>query len=242
MKINTESNTYTIVYASIIVVFIAFLLAFVYQIMQPMSKANEQMDKKKQILAALNIRNIKKSEIESVYNKTILCDPIFTQDGEKIASGKNKDQDGFVVELKDITKSQLPIYECMIGKEIKYVIPLSGKGLWGAIWGYLALNEDCKTVFGVYFAHQSETAGLGARITESDFQKEFVNKSIFQDDNYEKIGIQVVKNGKVKNPKFECDGISGATLTSDGLNNMIHDYLGIYKNLLKKISSQDLKK
>lgn len=241
MKINTESNTYTIVYASITVVLIAFLLAFVYQIMQPMSEANEQLDKKKQILAALNIRNVKKAEIESVYNKTILCDPVYTQTGEKIASGKNKDQDGFIIALKDITKSKLPIYVCRIGKEIKYVIPLSGKGLWGAIWGYLALDKDCKTIFGVYFAHQSETAGLGARITESEFQKEFVNKRIFLDDNYEKIGIHVVKSGTVKNPQFECDGISGATLTSDGLNDMIHDYLGLYKNLLKKINSQDLK-
>lgn len=231
MKINTNSNLYTIIYASAVVVIVAFLLAFVSKILQPISDVNEQNDKKKQILAALNIRDLDKSSIESTYRDVVQQDMIIDTDGNILKEGKNKDQDGFLVASKNISEKNLPLYVCKSKDGLKYVIPLVGKGLWGSIWGYMAINEDGETIYGAYFAHESETAGLGARITEESFQKEFQNKRIFNQDN--EIALNIVKKGQIKNPLSECDGISGATLTTNGVNQMLRDYLNMYKKFLK---------
>lgn len=114
--------------------------------------------------------------------------------------------------------------------QTKYVLPLVGKGLWGTIWGYLALNADGKTVYGAYFSHESETAGLGALITEEKFQKEFEGKTVT--DNEGNLVIDVVKFGQVKDNNTQCDGISGATLTTNGVRDMVREYLGKYQAFL----------
>lgn len=176
MKLNTNSNTYTIVYASAVVIVVAFLLAFVSQVLEGPSKANERIDKKKQILSALNIRGLDNEQVEAEYAKVVSADCIIDSKGSVVEDGTDKDQNGFTVDSKDITPDNLPLYICQINGATKYVIPLSGKGLWGSIWGYIALNEDGNTVFGAYFGHQSETAGLGARISDLDFQEQFKGK------------------------------------------------------------------
>ncbi len=234
MAINTNSNTYTIIYASVVVVIVAFLLAFVSKVLEPQSKANERIDKKKQILSSLNIRGLKNGEVEARYEKVIQADQIINSEAKVIADGKQHDKDGFALSMKEIGPNRLPIYVCRIapGNEgLKYVFPLVGKGLWGAIWGYIALNSDLLTVYGVYFSHQSETAGLGARITEAEFQQQFVGKHISKPGS-DKIDLAVVKNGKVQDPSVQCDGITGATLTSDGVSLMLQEGLANYRNFL----------
>ena len=235
MAINTNNNTYTIVYASIVVIVVAFLLAFVSKVLEPQSKANERIDKKKQILASLNIRSLQNSDVEAKYTEIVQYDEVINAHGEVIKNGEKQDQDGFLVELKAIRPDQLPVYICQTEPGIegtKYVIPLVGKGLWGSIWGYIALNNDLRTIYGTYFSHQSETAGLGARITEELFQQEFIGKQISKEGSAQ-IDIKVVKNGKVQDAEVECDGITGATLTSDGVSAMLQDCLSNYKNFLK---------
>ena len=165
---NTNNNTYTIVYASLVVIVVAFLLAFVSKVLEPQSLANERIDKKKQILASLNVRDVPNSDVESKYEELVLQDMIVDVNGQVVAEGNNHDKDGFALSMKEISPEKLPIYVCQVspgedGK--KFVFPLIGKGLWGSIWGYIALNSDLRTVYGTYFSHQSETAGLGARIT-----------------------------------------------------------------------------
>ena len=103
--------------------------------------------------------------------------------------------------------------------------------LWGAIWGYVALNSDKNTVYGVYFSHASETPGLGAEIATEHFQTLFSGKKAV--DNGQ-IVLGVVKNGKVENPECQVDGISGGTITSDGVNLMLKNCLSNYKNFLTK--------
>lgn len=235
MKLNTNSNTYTIVYASIVVIVVAFLLAFASKALQPYSDANERIDKKKQILAALNIRDVANEQIESTYDKVVERDLIVTQQGKEVKAGLKRDKDGFLVKQKDIAPDCLPLYICRVDGQTKYVVPLTGKGLWGAIWGYLSINADGKTVYGAFFSHQSETAGLGARITEKDFQDEFKNKQIWTQDG--NVALSVVKHGGVRNAESECDGISGATLTTDGVNDMLHSGMAHYAKYLSNLTN-----
>ncbi len=230
MKLNTNSNTYTVIYASVVVVIVAFLLAFISSALKAPSEANERIDKKKQILASLNIRNLDNSQVEKTYAQVIKADLIVNDKGGIVSEGQEKDQAGFTVNRKDMNNENLPVFVCQVDSQTKYVLPLVGKGLWGTIWGYLALNADGKTVYGAYFSHESETAGLGALITEEKFQKEFEGKTVT--DNEGNLVIDVVKFGQVKDNNTQCDGISGATLTTNGVRDMVREYLGKYQAFL----------
>lgn len=227
MNINKNSNTYTIVYSIVVVVIVAFLLAFAYKGLEERSNANERIDKKQQILAALNIRNLDKDSVEEVYQHVIVKDEIVDESGKVISESK-----GFDVARKDMTPEKLPFYVCKIDSATKYVIPMVGKGLWGSIWGFIALNEDGNTVYGAYFSHESETAGLGSLIQDQPFQEEFQGKGVYKSDG--KVALNIVKAGNVKDKTVDVDGITGATLTSNGVNAMLQDYLAMYAKTLSE--------
>ena len=230
---NTNSNTYTIVYASVIVIIVAFLLAFVSITLKPTQDKNIELDKKKQILASLNIRDLSTpKEVEDKYNEVIVLDMIITSEGDTVQLGKDKDKAGFLVGNKDINSNNLPIYICNIGGETKYVVPMFGRGLWGGLWGYMAINNDCSTVFGAYFSHQSETAGLGSPIAEQKFQDQFKGKHLFANDDFSNIALTIVKKGQVKVKENEVDGLTGATLTTKGAANMVNSGLQQYIHFL----------
>ncbi len=237
---NTNKNSYTIIYAAVMVVIVAFLLAFVSSALKPTQDQNVALDKKKQILAALNIRGLESaSDIEAKYNEYVVADMIVKADGSVVAEGKNKEADGFKVENKSISADCLPVYVCKVDNETKYLVPMTGRGLWGGLWGYMAINADLRTVYGAYFSHESETAGLGALIAEEKFQDQFKGKHLFATDDTQNVALTVVKNGKVDPGKenTQVDGITGATLTSNGVANMVHDglqqYLGYFQTLNK---------
>lgn len=233
--IDTGSTTYIIIYACVVVVIVAFLLAFVSKALEARSQANVEIDKKSQILAALNIRNMEKAEIETKYKEVVMADQIITSEGVVLQDGSSKDQNGFKVEDKNISAENLPLYICEINGETKYVIPMTGKGLWDGIWGYIALNADKNTVYGAYFSHKGETAGLGARITEYEaFQKQFENKQILNADGTE-VAITVMKSGAKDESVAavnRCDAVTGATLTSNGVRDMLKDCLSRYITFL----------
>lgn len=226
---NTNSNSYTIIYASVMVVIVAFLLAFVSSALKPTQDKNVEIDKKKQILAALNIRDLQDAKaIEDKYNEVILADMIINAKGDTLNAGAEKDQAGFKVENKEISTENLPIYICNVDGQTKYVVPMSGRGLWGGLWGYMAINDDCATVYGAYFSHESETAGLGSPIAEQKFQDQFKNMHIFADTASTQVALTIVKKGQVKNPEYEVDGLTGATLTTKGAAAMVTDGLQQY--------------
>lgn len=234
-KINTNSNLYIITYSVLMVVIVAFLLAFVSKSLQSKSEANVAIDKKSQILSALNIRNIESEQIEKKYSDVIVADQVLDKHGNIVKDGKNKDEDAFIMSSKDISENLLPLYVCKIDGETKYVVPVYGMGLWGALWGYISINKDGNTVYGSYFSHQSETAGLGALITEKKFQDQFKNKVIFGNS---KVLLSVVKAGKKVNGlpnNSRCDAVTGATLTSDGVDEMLKTSLKKYTNIFKNI-------
>ena len=202
MKLNTNSNIYTIVYASVLVVIVAFLLAFVYQSLKDKQDANVKLDTKKQILYSLNIRGLADEEAEARYDEV-------------------------VKEEKEINGKQL--YICEIDGQPKYVLTLKGMGLWGGISGFLSVNADKKTVYGAYFNHEGETAGLGAEIKDSQkWQEKFQGKQLFAEDG--SIAIAVKK--KVQHPESEVDAVTGATLTSDGVSHMLQKGIEEYQSFL----------
>ena len=218
---DTNSNAYTIVYAAVLVVIVAFLLAFVSSSLKGVQDKNVENDTKSQILAAL------------CYDKaTVDVDAEFKNVKDMLW------QDGRLVEYKDaflssygtaIANGQLHVFVADTKDGVKYVLPMTGRGLWGGLWGYVALDEDKQTVYGSYFYHESETAGLGARIGEPEFQKLFQGKKLFAEGS-DDIALTVVKSGNVKNDVVEVDGITGATLTSNGMAKMVHDGLKIYQD------------
>ena len=156
---NTNSNSYTIIYASVMVVIVAFLLAFVSSSLKETQNKNVEMDTKKQILAALNVRDVADPEAE--YNKYVKADMLMQEDGT-LKENDGKFSTSYEKEVKE--NGRLHVFVCEVDGQTKYVFPVYGVGLWGAIWGYVALNDDKDTVYGVYFSHASETPGLGAEI------------------------------------------------------------------------------
>ena len=195
----TNSNSYTIIYSVIIVVIVAFLLAFVFQALKPMQDANVALDKKKQILNSLNMRDLSSNQAEETYNRIVQEQKI----DDKV------------------------YYKCKVRGKVVFVFPLKGMGLWGGISGFLAVDgSDMKTVYGAYFNHESETAGLGAEIKDSQkWQEKFIGKKIFIDGSSNiALGVKKV----VKNPESEIDAVTGATLTSNGVDEMLKDCLKAY--------------
>ena len=231
-KLNTNGNAYTIIYASVMVIIVAFLLAFVASALKPTQDENVANDKRSQILAALRIEKGSDYNVQQKFQEMVTADPIY----DDKAAVKNE-KGGFDVANKDLSKENRPLYVAQTPDGKKYVIPMTGAGLWGGIWGYVALDEDCETVYGTYFSHESETAGLGARITEKDFQDTFQGKKVYAGDDKSKVALSVLKKGKEGDVKEEnyVNGITGATLTSDGVNNMIQKGLTDYKDILESL-------
>ncbi len=224
-KLNTNSNVYTIVYAAVMVVIVAFLLAFVSSSLKSKQENNVQLDTKKQILSALNLRDVTDADAEF---QRLGMEDMLLQNGELV-----KNDGAFnTIYKEEIANGRLHVFVCNVDGATKYIIPVYGAGLWGPIWGYVALNEDKNTVYGVYFSHSGETPGLGAEITNyQKFQAPFEGKKVM---NEGEIALGVMKNGKVENPEFEVDGISGGTITSKGVDAMLKDCLKSYTEFLTK--------
>lgn len=224
----TNSNSYTIIYSVIIVVIVAFLLAFVFQALKPMQDANVALDKKKQILNSLNIRDLNDAQADAKYKEVVVADRVIDEKGKVLLPGTTGGEDaGFKLESKDYKEGKLALYICRVNGETKYVIPVYGMGLWGPISGYIALNADKSTIYGVYFNHESETAGLGAEIKDNKaWQEKFQGKKLFKNGDDKTIALSVEK--KVEDPTTQVDAVTGATLTSNGVRDMLHEALGKY--------------
>ena len=228
----TNSNSYTIIYSAVIVVIVAFLLAFVFQALKPMQDANVALDKKKQILNSLNIRDLSNEEADAKCKEVVIADEVIDEKGKIVEAGtQGGEKAGFKLESKDYKAGKLALYICKVNGSRKYVIPVYGMGLWGPISGYIALNEDKATVYGAYFNHESETAGLGAEIKDNvAWQEKFQGKKVFTSGDDKTIALGVEKN--VTDPATQVDAVTGATLTSNGVRDMLHEALGKYLTFL----------
>ena len=219
--LDTNSDVYAIIYSAVVVVIVAFLLAGVSSLLKPIQDDNIRLDKKKQILASLNIKNVVDAAAE--YDNVIKSDPIVDVSGNVV-----NENGGFEVANDAVEDSNLPLYIAEVDGERKYIIPMTGNGLWGGIWGYLALNDDCNTVYGVYFSHAGETPGLGAEIASDKFQSRFPGKQVINDGE---VVLSVVK--KVQNDAVEVNAVSGATITCNGVDDMLKRKLAPYSTYLE---------
>ena len=205
MKLNTNSNAYIIIYSTILVLIVAFLLAFVSQTLKPMQDKNVELDRQKQILYSLNLADTVKGasdeQVIALYQAVVAPET-----------------------------DSLGIYTATVNGDTIYVLPLKGQGMWGGISCFLAVESDRNTIYGAYFNHESETAGLGAEIKDNaQWQAKFQGKQIFIGDS---LALSVEKN---VNNETTVDAVTGATVTSTAVSKMLQDQLQKkYMDFLKK--------
>ncbi|MDR1407038.1 MAG: NADH:ubiquinone reductase (Na(+)-transporting) subunit C [Tannerella sp.] len=222
---NRDSNVYTILYASVMVVLVAVLLAFTSESLRSRQKLNEDTDRRQQILRSIHV-SVSGDETEARYGELIRETYLVNDAGEKTEG------DAFAIDVvKAFEQHTYPVFVANVDGQTKYVLALRGKGLWGAIWGYISLDDDRNTVFGTDFSHSGETPGLGAEIATTAFTAQFGGKHVFRDGVFR--SIAVVKPGRSSQGQDYVDGISGGTLTSNGVNDMLLTSLGYYTAFLK---------
>jgi len=209
---NKNSNTYIIIYSVVMVVVVALLLSVTALSLQERQNANKLDEKKNAIMASLHASDRSYDEYITAY----------AVNGE---GGKIDGVDVFkqMEDLKgSFEKGVYPVFEARDGR---VVIPVTGSGLWGPIWGYVALDSDMNTVVGAIFDHAGETPGLGAEIATAKHQAQYVGKKIFEGDEF--VSVRLRKGG-ASDTDHEVDAISGGTKTSDGVTAMLHDSFSRY--------------
>ena len=229
-----NSNKYTFIYASVMVILVAAILSIAAMALKPMQKKNMEIEKKQNILASVNIVTTAKNA-EEVYAQKIINSYVVNFKGEVI-EGNAFDIDLRLQKTKPVEQRQLPVFECQTDDGLKYIFPLRGAGLWGPIWGYIALNDDLNTIYGANFDHPGETPGLGAEISTPAFQEPFKGKTIF-DDAGNLVSIIVAKSNESAPEQHRVDAISGGTITSKGLEAMLLEDLKSYQNFITRKKS-----
>ena len=231
---NKNSNIYQILYAAVMVLIVGTVLAFIYMALKPKQNENIANDTRKQILSALHIAAPDDAQVKDTYEKYVIQDLLVDAQGNITDSAQNV---AFDVPMKKnvklpVAERQLPVMKCrMDDGSIKYVLPVYGAGLWGPIWGYIAVNDDGNTIYGANFSHEGETPGLGARITEQPFQDEFKDKHLFVDGEFKSVAV-LKKGQKAANGAEQIDALTGATITSRGVSDMMADCLKPYEAFL----------
>lgn len=233
---NKQSNTYTIIYIIVLVIVVGAGLAFTALSLKPLQTANADAEKMKQILASVHVAP-DKADIITDFNKYITDMFIINDKGERI------DGNAFNVNIAGESKlatdaRKMPVYECTLAPgDVKYILPVYGAGLWGPIWGYIAVDSDGSTIYGAYFAHQGETPGLGAEIEKPSFSDQFNGLHLFKDNQF--LPVNVVKAGQPSlHGEDTVDAISGGTITSKGVASMIDNCITGYKAFLETLSSK----
>ena len=240
-----DSNIYTFLFSAIMVIIVAATLATSATSLEEIQNENVRKEKMQNILSTIGIE-VEREKAPEIYNNYIVEELALVSDGSI-----DKDIDAFTLKLnleikKPIKEQRFPLYLAQVDSLKYYIVPLRGSGLWDAIWGYIALEADKNTIKGAVFDHKAETAGLGAEITQKWFMDRFVGEKIFN-DNDELVGISVSKtnndpNGMDKDDN-EVDAISGATITGDGVTNMIKErlqnYLSYFNNKNEIIAYQN---
>ena len=218
MKFNTNSNTYIIIYSVVMVVVVAVLLSVAALGLKPRQEANMLNEKKTQIVKALG-EDPATVAYDSVITKAVILDAsgaVVSEDVNEVFAALNDLNASFAAQ-------RYPIFVATSG----VVVPLYGAGLWGPIWGYIALDADMNTVKGIVLDHSGETPGLGAEITTPKHQAMYPGKTIYEGDAI--VGVTLKKGGADKSNPHEVDAITGGTKTSDGVTAMISDCLNYYK-------------
>ncbi len=249
MTINTEKNSYTIIFAIIMVVVVGSILAFAAEGLKGNINENKRIEKQQNILYALGINEneegsvkfISKKDVAEAFSKNITKQIIIQ--GDEVT----ENPEAYLLDLKKehtaakdpSHKRRLPLFISEIDGETYYVAPILGKGLWDAIWGFVAMDKDM-VVKGVFFDHKGETPGLGANINQRFFMDDFSGEYLY-DTSGNFAGINVAKgNGDPKNERKtdnKVDAIAGSTITGNGVTAMIKDELKLYIPYFKTLKN-----
>lgn len=231
---DVNKNSYTFMFAGVMVVVVAALLSFAATSLKPMQDANIKREKMQNILSSIGV-DVSADDAESTYKDYIK---------QELVINNNQLKEGVVAFDIDLSKEikkapaerDAPLYVAERDGKTYFIIPMRGKGLWGPIWGYIALQGDVNTVSGAIFDHKSETPGLGAEISTPFFMDQFVDKKILSESG-EFVSIQVMKGNA--SGDYQVDGISGGTITSVGVQDMIDDCMRSYIPFLKGFDSAE---
>jgi Na+-transporting NADH:ubiquinone oxidoreductase subunit C len=226
------SNKYIMIFSVVMVVSVAILLSLTALLLQPRQAKNVEVEKKIQILSSISVESDKSNAVQ-LYDRHIKESFVISTEGSRFEG-----VDAFNVTLraeqkKPLTEQYLPVFIAVADNgDTLHILPLEGKGLWGPIWGYVSLKKDLSTIAGATFDHKGETPGLGAEINTTPFESQFHDKSIYENGNF--VSVRVVKGGARPGNPHEVDGISGGTITSKGLEAMVHDGLIKYEKYLSQ--------
>lgn len=263
MAINKNSNGYTFFFAITMVIVVGAALAITSQVLKPRQQANDASKKMMDILGAINVEATRANaeELFAQYvTERIAVNYLGQQQGEPATGAINPadKEDPFNIDVQKDYRSSIkkivkesgknpdeldqrlssadvnyPVFKCQKGDEVLYVCPMVGTGLWGPIWGYVALEDDYETIYGAKFDHKGETPGLGAEIKEAGFQDKFQGKKLSD-------GPQVfsVLKGGLQTDEHSVDGITGGTITSKGVDEMLNRTLPVYVKYLESSNQQ----
>ena len=234
MAIDKNSNSYTFGFAILMVIVVGSLLAVASQGLKTRQEKNATDKKMMSILSAINI-DATRENAQEMYNKYVI--------DSKIISGKDLSAEAFNVDIKkefrdkniSVSDRNYPLYICEKGSDKYYIIPVIGTGLWGPIWGFVALESDFKTIYGANFDHKSETPGLGAEIKYASYSDQYTGETI-SDTTGSFQPIIVVKDGSGSGINSKVDGITGGTITSKGVEEMTTRTLEVYVNYFKSLN------
>lgn len=232
---NKQSSVYTIVYIVVLAGVVGAVLAMTSMGLKSRQQANIDADKMRQILSAIRIVPEKDMIVED-FDRYVVSQVVVNESGDSIGN------DAFGIDMAteskvDAPERRLPVYVCDVDGARKYVVPVYGAGLWGPIWGYVALDSDGSTIYGAYFAHEGETPGLGAEIEKPAFSDQFRGKELWKQGNF--LPVNVLKKGtKPVAGEDYVDAVSGGTITSKGVASMLDSGLTPYKAYLRSLTEK----
>lgn len=230
-----RSNKYTILFAFTLSLVLSMLLSGVYMLLKDRQDENRALEKQQSILHAAKIEFADNQDAKNLFQKRVET-MVVDKKGELIKGATDAQADG---------KSALLIYAIKneAGQVESYVYPVLGSGLWSKLYGYLAVDKLGKNVLGLIFYKQGETPGLGAEIEKEWFVQNFDNKTLFNENKL--VGVRVAKGSAARDPSYKfdssrlVDGISGATITGNGISDMMVKEPLKYEPFFQKIRSQE---
>ena len=250
MAKNKETFGYTITVAFVVCLVCAVLVAGAAVALRPLQEVNKQLDKKKNVLAAADllgehtISNVPKVYVESTFDEKVIiklvdlesgkfdtsmsAEDVVKYDQKKAAKSAEKlDKKIDIAQIKRQAKlATVYVVNDANGNLEKVILPIHGYGLWSTLYGFIALEADLNTVIGLGFYAHLETPGLGGEVDSAAFKDQWPGKKIFNDSGVLK--IEVTKSGQAQDPMYQIDGLSGATLTTRGVDNLVKFWLGEY--------------
>ena len=239
MAINKNSTGFTILFAIIMVIVVGGILSFTAMKLKPMQEKNDRVKKMADILNALKL-DADRSNAQKLFEDYITNSMVLNYKGEPVEG----DIEAFDIDIRqqfrDKSLSQeeryYPLYMAEFDGNKYYVVPMVGKGLWGPIWGFVSLESNLNEIYGASFDHQGETPGLGAEINTTPFESQFDGKEILNEEG-EMVSVLVRKGGALEGNDHQVDGITGGTITSNGVTEMLDRTFNLYNQYFKNLRS-----